>query len=148
MKLSVWYSTACLALIAYTMFGSVTPVCAQAEPAGAKGSSGTEITLLMKKTLSGIAGKESMMLTIEYAPGASSSKHRHNAHTFVYVLEGSIVMQVEGEQAVTVAAGQTFYESPRDIHAVSKNASATERAKFLVFLVKDEGKPILVPVEE
>lgn len=144
MKLSVLYSTACLVIFVNTMFGSVMAVYAQTE---AKGPSDTVIAPLMKKTLSGIAGKEGLMLTIEYAPGASSSKHRHNAHTFVYVLEGSIVMQVEGEQAVTVAAGQTFYESPRDIHAVSKNASATERAKFLVFMVKDEGKPILVPVE-
>ena len=144
MKLSVLYSIVCLVIFVNAMFGSVMPVRAQTE---AKGPSDTEIATLMKTTLSGIAGKESLMLTVEYAPGASSSKHRHNAHVFVYVLEGSIIMQVEGEQAVTVAKGQTFYESPSDIHAVSKNASTTERAKFVVFMVKDEGTPVLVPLK-
>ena len=144
MKISVSYSTACLVIFVTTLFGSVVPVCAQTE---AKGPSDTEIATLMKTTLSGIAGKESLMLTVEYAPGASSSKHRHNAHVFVYVLECSIIMQVEGGQTATVAKGQTFYESPSDIHAVSKNASTTERAKFLVLMVKDEGAPVVIPVK-
>ena len=81
------------------------------------------------------------MVTVEYAPGASSAEHRHNAHTFVYVLEGSVVMQVKGGKEVTLGPGQTFYESPDDIHSVSKNASATKPAKFLVFMVKDKGAP-------
>jgi quercetin dioxygenase-like cupin family protein len=81
------------------------------------------------------------MLTVEYAPGESSSRHRHNAHTFVYVLDGSIVMQVEGAEAVTLGPGQTFYESPSDIHVVSKNASDSQPAKFLVLFVKDKGSP-------
>jgi quercetin dioxygenase-like cupin family protein len=106
-----------------------------------------KVTPLMTKDLAGLAGKEVVMLTVEYAPGASSSKHRHNANTFVYVLEGSIVMQVEGGKAVTLGPGQTFYESPDDIHAVSKNASETQTAKFLVFFVKDKGTPPLVPVK-
>ena len=105
------------------------------------------VTPLMTKDLAGVAGKEVAMLTVEYAPGAVSSKHRHNANTFVYVLEGSIVMQVEGGTAVTLGPGQTFYESPDDIHAVSKNASDTKRAKFLVFFVKDKGAIPLVPVK-
>ena len=105
------------------------------------------VTPLMTKDLAGIAGKEAAMLTVEYAPGAVSTKHRHNANTFVYVLEGSIVMQVEGGTAVTLGPGQTFYESPDDIHAVSKNASDTKRAKFLVFFVKDKGAIPLVPVK-
>ena len=104
------------------------------------------VTPLIAKDLAGLAGKEAVMLTVEYAPGATSTKHRHNAHTFVYVLEGSIVMQVEGGKEVTLGPGQTFYESPDDIHSVSKNASATQPAKFLVFFVKDKGAPASTPV--
>ena len=104
-----------------------------------------KVTPLMTKDLAGIAGKEAMMLTVEYPPGASSAVHRHNANTFVYVLEGSVVMQVKGGKEVTLGPGQTFYESPDDIHTVSKNASSTKPAKFLVFLVKDKGVPATVP---
>jgi quercetin dioxygenase-like cupin family protein len=107
----------------------------------------SKVTPLMIKDLAGLTGKEVMMLTVEYAPGASSSKHRHNANTFVYVLEGSIVMQVEGGKAVTLGPGQTFYESPDDVHSVSKNASDSQPAKFLVFFVKDKGASSLVPVK-
>src|SRR6185436_12476326 len=107
----------------------------------------TKVTPLVTKDLAGIAGKEAVMLTVEYAPGASSTKHRHNANTFVYVLEGSIVMQVEGGKAVTLGPGQTFYESPDDVHVVSKNASDSQPAKFLVFFVKDKGASALVPVK-
>jgi len=106
-----------------------------------------KVTPLMAKELAGLAGKEAVMLTVEYAPGASSSKHRHNAHTFVYVLEGSVVMQVEGGKETTLGPGQTFYESPDDIHSVSKNASASQPAKFLVFFVKDKGAPASTPVK-
>jgi quercetin dioxygenase-like cupin family protein len=107
----------------------------------------TKVTPLMTRSLAGIAGKEAVMLTVEYGPGASSNKHRHNANTFVYVLEGSIVMQVEGGKSVTLGPGETFYESPDDIHVVSKNASDTKPAKFLVFFVKDTGASSLVPVK-
>lgn len=107
----------------------------------------TKVTPLLTKDLAGLPGKEAVMLTVEYAPGASSTKHRHNANTFVYVLEGSIVMQVEGGKAVTLGPGQTFYESPDDVHAVSKNASDSQPAKFLVFFVKDKGASALVPVK-
>jgi quercetin dioxygenase-like cupin family protein len=106
-----------------------------------------KVTPLMTKERTGIAGKEASMLTVEYAPGASSAVHRHNAHTFVYVLEGSVVMQVEGGKEVTLGPGQTFYESPDDIHTVSKNASSTKPAKFLVFFVKDQGAPGTVPAQ-
>ena len=106
-----------------------------------------KVTPLMTKDLTGIAGKEASMLTVEYAPGAASAEHRHNAHTFVYVLEGSVVMQVKGGKEVTLGPGQTFYESPDDIHTVSKNASATKPAKFLVFFVKDKGAPPTVPAK-
>ena len=107
----------------------------------------TKVTPLLTKDLTGVTGKEGVMLTVEYPPGVSSAKHRHNAHTFVYVLEGSIVMQVEGGASVTLGPGQTFYESPHDIHSVSRNASETQSAKFLVFFVKDKGAPASTPVQ-
>jgi quercetin dioxygenase-like cupin family protein len=106
-----------------------------------------KVTPLMTKDLTGIAGKEASVVTVEYPPGASSLEHRHNAHTFVYVLEGSVVMQVKGGKEVTLGPGQTFYESPEDIHTVSKNASNTKPAKFLVFFVKDKGAPPTVPAK-
>ncbi len=87
------------------------------------------------------------MLTVEFAPGSSGSVHRHNAYTFVYVLEGSVVMQVKGGQQVTLGPGGTFYESPKDIHTVGRNASSTEPAKILVFFVKQKGAPLSVPVK-
>ena len=107
----------------------------------------TKSTPLMTKDLTGIAGKEATMQTVEYAPGASSAIHRHNAHVFVYVLEGSIVMGVKGGKEVTLVPGQTFYESPEDIHAIGRNASTTQPARFLVMMVKDKGAPGTVPVK-
>jgi quercetin dioxygenase-like cupin family protein len=104
-----------------------------------------KINPLMAKDLTGLSGKEATMLTVEYAPGGSSDKHQHNAHTFVYVLEGSIVRQVEGGKAVTLGPGQTFYQSPSDIHTVSKNVSDSQPAKFLVFFVKEKGAPLVIP---
>ena len=128
---------------------SATSACAQNEskPDGAKSAQDTIITPLISKEFANNAGKEGLMITVEYAPGAASPRHRHDAHTFVYVLEGSIVMQAEGGQAVTLGPGQTFYETPADIHAVSKNASATKPAKFLVSLVKDKGVPPVLPAQ-
>lgn len=113
---------------------------------GAMPAQDAKVTPLMTKDLAGLAGKEGTMVTVEYPPGASSAVHRHNANTFVYVLEGSVVMQVKGGKEVTLGPGQTFYESPDDIHTVSRNASSSEPAKFLVFLVKDKGAPATVPV--
>jgi len=104
-----------------------------------------QITPLLTKELTGIPGKEASMLTVEYPPGGSSPIHRHNAHVFVYVLEGAIVMQVKGGTEVQLTRGQTFYESPNDVHVVSRNASTTEPARFIVFSVKDTGAPIVVP---
>jgi quercetin dioxygenase-like cupin family protein len=102
-------------------------------------------TPLLTKPLAGVDGKEGMMLTVEYPPGVASASHRHNANTFVYVLEGSVVMQVAGGQEVTLTPGQTFYESPSDIHTVSRNASDSKPAKILVMFVKDIGAPPTVP---
>ena len=87
------------------------------------------------------------MITVEYQPGGSDQVHRHHAQVLVYVLEGSIVMQVRGEAPITLVPGQTFYEAPDDVHAVSRNASQTAPAKFLVLFVKDKGAPILVPAK-
>ena len=104
-----------------------------------------KVTEVFSKNLSDIAGKEGSMITVEYPPGSADPVHRHNAHGFIYVLEGSIVMQVRGGKEVTLTAGQTFYEGPDDVHVVGRNASKTEPAKFIVFLVKDKGAPVLVP---
>ena len=105
------------------------------------------VTPLMTKTLADYPGKEVTVITVEYPPGAEDPVHRHNAHAFVYVLEGSIVMGVRGSESVTLTAGQTFYEGPDDIHTVGHNASLTEPARFLVFLLKNSDAPILTPVQ-
>jgi len=104
-----------------------------------------KVTPLFSKDLTDFPGKEGLMITVEYPPGSSDPIHRHNAHAFVYVLEGSIVMQVRGGKEMTLAPGQTFYEGPSDVHVVGRNASKTKPAKFVVFLVKDKGAPVLVP---
>ena len=102
------------------------------------------VKVLLTKPLHGIAGQEGTMLTVDIPPGAASPPHRHNANTFVYVLEGTVVMQVKGGPEVTVKAGETFYESPTDIHSVSRNASTTAPAKLLVVMTKPVGAPITV----
>jgi len=104
-----------------------------------------KVAPLMSKDLTECPGKESVMITVEYPPGHSDEIHRHNAYVFVYVLEGSVVMQVRGGKEVTLTPGQTFYEGPDDIHLVGRNASKTKPAKFVAFFVKTKGAPILVP---
>ena len=104
-----------------------------------------KVTPLFSKDLPEFPGKEGVMISVEYPPGSIDPIHRHNADAFVYVLEGSIVMQVRGGKEVTLTPGQTFYEGPEDVHVVGRNASQTKPAKFVVFLVKDKGAPILVP---
>jgi quercetin dioxygenase-like cupin family protein len=106
-----------------------------------------KVTPLMSKDLPENPGKEALMFTVEHAPGGSSAIHRHNAHAFVYVLEGSVVMQLKGGQPMTLTPGQSFYESPGDVHVVDRNTSGTQPAKFLVFLIKDKGAPALMPAE-
>ena len=105
-----------------------------------------KVTPLMSKDLAECPGKEGLMITVVYPPGASDPIHRHNAYAFLYVLEGSVVMQLKGGKEITLTPGQTFYEGPKDIHTVGRNASSTKPAKFIVFLVKDKGAPVLVPV--
>jgi len=106
-----------------------------------------KVTPLMLKDLAENPSKEVLMITVEHVPGGSSAIHRHDAQAFVYVLEGSVVMQLQGGEQVTLTPGQTFYEGPDDVHLVDRNASSTEPAKFLVFLIKDKGVPALLPVE-
>ncbi len=104
------------------------------------------VTSLMSKDLKEAPGKEVLMITVEYATVGTDQIHRHNAQACVYVIEGSIVMQVKGGKEVTLTPGQTFYEAPDDVHLVSRNASGAKPAKFIVFLVKDKGAPVLIPV--
>ena len=103
------------------------------------------VTPLFSKDLADLPGKEGLMLMVEYPPGSADPIHRHNANAFVYVLEGSIVMQVRGGKEVTLTPGQTFYEGPDDVHVIGRNASQTKPAKFVVFLVKEKGAPAVVP---
>ncbi len=104
-----------------------------------------KVTHLLSKDLTNLPGKEAVMITVDYPPGSSDPVHRHNGNAFVYVLEGTIVMQVRGGKQVTLTPGQTFYEGPDDVHIVGRNASDTKPAKFLVVLVKNKGAPVLVP---
>jgi len=115
--------------------------------AGALIAQDAQVTPLMSKDLADFPGKEGLMITVVYPPGSSDPIHRHNAHAFVDVLEGSIVMQVKGGKEVTLTPGQSFYEGPNDIHVVGRNASTTKPAKFVVFLVKNKDAPVLVPVK-
>ena len=102
---------------------------------------------LMSKAMSNLPGKEVLMITVDYPPGGSDPVHRHDAHGFIYVLEGSIVMGVKGGKEQTLMPGDTFYEGPKDVHTIGRNASATTPARFLVFLVKEKNKPAVIPVK-
>jgi quercetin dioxygenase-like cupin family protein len=106
-----------------------------------------KVTPLMSKDLAEYPGKEALMIAVEHVPGGSNPSHRHNAHAFIYVLEGSVVMQLKGGQQVTLTAGQSFYEGPDDVHLVDRNASTTQPAKFLVVMIKNKGAPALVPAQ-
>src|SRR5499425_1739979 len=106
-----------------------------------------EVKEIMSKPFPDIPGKEGLMLIVTYPPGSADEIHRHNAHAFVYVLEGSVVMQLKGGPEVTLTPGQSFYEGPADVHVVDRNASATEPAKFLVVLIKDKGAPAVLPAQ-
>jgi len=105
------------------------------------------VTSLMSKDLPEMPGKEALMIAVEYPPGGKDPVHRHNAHAFLYVLEGTVVMQVKGGKETTLTPGQTFYEGPDDIHVVGKNASTTKPAKFVVLLIKDKGAPVFTEVK-
>jgi quercetin dioxygenase-like cupin family protein len=106
-----------------------------------------KVTPLLSKDLTGFPGKEGTLITVVYPPGGSETIHRHNAQVFVYVLQGSVVMQVRGGKEMILTAGQTFYESLTDIHVIGRNASKTEPAKFIAFFVKDKGAPTHIPAK-
>lgn len=128
----------------------VTIICATAGLLAAQHASAAADAVvgpLINKPFNDLPGKEGLMLMVEYPPGAVDPVHRHDAHAFIYVLEGSIVMGVKGGKEQTLTAGQTFYEGPGDIHTVGRNASTTKPAKFVVFMVKDAKKPVLIPVK-
>src|SRR6185369_13634617 len=125
-------------LVALVLLCLMTGTAAAQEP---------KVTVLMSKELPENPGREALMITVEHATGGSSAIHRHNAHAFGYVLEGSIVMQLKGGQPVTLTPGQRFYEGPDDVHVVDRNASDSRPAKFLVLLIKDKGAPALVPAQ-
>jgi quercetin dioxygenase-like cupin family protein len=113
----------------------------------AQSAPGPVVTPLMRKDLTDAPGREMLMLTVEYPPGAVEHIHRHDAYAFVYVLEGTIVEQVRGGKEMTLTPGQTFYEGPNDVHTVGRNASATKPAKFLVVMVKKKGVDAVLPAE-
>lgn len=115
--------------------------------AGTLAAQEAKVTPLLSKDLPDLPGKEGRMIVVNYPPGGSSAVHRHNADVFVYVMAGSVVMQVKGGEQTTLTAGQSFYEAPGDIHLISKNASTTAPAKFVVFFVTDKGAPISTPVK-
>jgi quercetin dioxygenase-like cupin family protein len=124
-------------LVAFVLLCLVTGTAMAEEP---------KVTPLMSKDLADFPGKEALMISVEHSPGGSSAIHRHNAHAFVYVVEGSVVMQLKGGKEVTLTAGQSFYEGPDDVHVVDRNASTTKPAKFVVVLIKNKGAPAVVPV--
>ena len=126
---------------------SLMLVCVMAVSAATVKNKEAKVTPLFSKDLPEAPGKEGLMITVEYPPGGSDPIHRHNAPAFLYVLEGSVVMQVKGGKQVTLTPGQTFYEGANDVHIVGRNASKTKPAKFLVFLVKDKDAPVLVVVK-
>jgi len=120
-------------------------LCAICAPI-ALGAPHAEVKELMLKEMPDLPGKEGLMLQVVYPPGSVDEVHRHDAHTFVYVLQGSIVMQLKGGEPVTLHPGETFYEGPNDVHLVGRNASDSKPAKFIVLLVKNKGAPVLTPV--
>jgi quercetin dioxygenase-like cupin family protein len=122
---------------------AVCTLAGQFAPAAPTG----DVKELLSKPLPDIPGKEGLVLTVTYPPGGTDEIHRHDAHAFVYVLEGSVVMQLRGAQPLTLKAGETFYEGPNDVHLVSRNASDSKPAKFVVFLVKKQGAPVLLPAK-
>jgi quercetin dioxygenase-like cupin family protein len=128
------------AALLFSLLLGVTPGLAADAPEA-------KVTSLMTKPLPDFPGKELVMITVDYPPGSADPIHKHNAHALVYVLEGSIVMGVEGGKPVTLTPGQTFYEGPTDTHTIGRNASQTKPAKFVVVLLKDQNAPVFIPVK-
>ena len=134
-------------LLLFVIFLLIPGTLVAQQPAASQAPQAS-VTSLTSKDLPEFPGKEVLMITVDYPPGSVDPIHRHNAHAFIYVLEGSIIMQVKGGKEVTLTPGQTFYEGPNDIHVVGRNASTTKPAKFVVFFIKEKGAPVLVPAPE
>jgi quercetin dioxygenase-like cupin family protein len=127
--------------------GALTAALLSFAPSDALAGEPGTVTHLLTQPLEDVPGKEVEMITVDYAPGAVDPVHRHDASAFIYVLEGTIEMQMEGSEKVTIGPGQTFYEDPTRVHLVGRNTSDTAPAKFVVLLVKDRGAPLLTPVQ-
>ena len=134
--------------LSFVLLFLITGTLMAQQPSATSQAPQATVTSLTSKDLPDLPGKEAVVFTVDYPPGSVDPIHRHNAHAFVYVLEGSIIMQVKGGKEVTLTPGQTFYEGPEDVHVVGKNASSTKPAKFVVFFIKDKGAPLVVPVPE
>ena len=133
-------------VLAFLVASILVPTSAlMAQKAATPSSAHETITPLITKDLAGFRGEQALMYTVDFPPGFSSPAHRHNAQVFVYVLQGSVVMQVRGKEELTLEPGQSFYEDPNDIHVVSRNGSSTKPAKFLVFLINKKGTPLVIP---
>jgi len=148
-RIGLCFRAVCLAsaIFATTLLTGCAEHLDVSHSGGLEGATSVEakVTELFSKDLPEVPGKEGLMITVEYPPGCVDPIHRHNAHGFIYLLEGSIIMQVKGGKEVTLKAGDTFYEGPDDVHVVGRNASKTERAKFVVFWVKNKDAPFFIP---
>ena len=140
-------SKSMLALVLLVASTLITTSTLMAQKAVTPPEAQETITPLLTKDLAGVPGEQTLMYTVDFPPGFSSPVHRHNAQVSVYVLEGFVVMQVRGQKEVTLGPGQSFYEDPNDIHVVSRNASSTKPAKFLVFLINKKGAPLVIPAK-
>jgi quercetin dioxygenase-like cupin family protein len=137
-----------VAISTLRIFGTAVVLAFCLQPIqSARAADSAVVTPLMSKDLTDIPGKEMLMITVDYPPGSVDHVHRHDAHAFIYVLQGSVVMQVRGGKEVTLVPGQTFYEGPNDVHTVGRNASTTEPAKFIVVLLKKKGVDVVLPAE-
>ncbi len=141
-------SSKSLLLLAFLITSTLTPTTTLvAEKPVTPPTAHETITPLLTKDLAGSPDEQVLMYTVDFPPGFSSPIHRHNAQVSVYVLEGSVVMQVRGQKELTLGQGQSFYEDPSDIHIVSRNASTTKPAKFVVFLINKKGAPLVIPAK-
>ena len=134
-------------LAALALLLTVVAVALMARRAAAVSAPEAKVSTVISKELPNVPGKEAQILMVEYPPGGADPVHRHDANAFAYVLEGSVVMGVKGQPEVTLEPGQVFYEGPSDIHTVGRNASSTKPAKFVVFLVKEKGAPVMLPAK-
>lgn len=141
-----FFALPCLSIVLTIALAPRAALAHGAAPAQAHAAPPPVVTEILRKPLPDYPGKEALMLSVEYPPGGADPVHRHDAHAFVYVIEGAIVMGVAGAAETTLKAGETFYEAPGDLHTVGRNASADKPAKFVVVLLKDAGKPALMPV--